>query len=69
MNEDNSVTLHQLLKKQMQNLHGDAHKIPYVINFLKNNFPVESYVGHLRALAIIYGTLEYQLFNVKHPEN
>ena len=58
---DNNKTLHQLLKEQTVDLHIQAHKIPYVTNFLNNNISLISYIGHLRALAIIYGTLENQL--------
>jgi heme oxygenase len=58
---DNSITLHQQLKNQTVELHKQAQKVPYVAHFLKNNFPLLSYIGHLRGLAIIYGTLENQL--------
>jgi heme oxygenase len=68
MNSENIDTLHQLLKKQTIELHNQAHKIPYIVNFLKNNFLLISYIGHLRALAIIYGTLEYQLSNLENQE-
>ena len=61
-------TLHQQLKNQTMDLHEKAHQIPYISNLLKNNVPLESYVGHLRALAIIYGTLEYQLSTSKQTE-
>lgn len=68
MNSENQNTLHQLLKNQTIELHNKAHKIPYVVNFLKNNFSIISYIGHLRALAIIYGTLENQLSNLEKLE-
>lgn len=49
-------------------LHEKAHEIPYIINLLENNIPKISYIGHIRALAIIYGTLENQLFNIEIKE-
>ena len=58
---ENSETLHQSLKKQTVDLHEKAHQIPYISNLLKGSIPLESYIGHLRAAAIIYGTLEQQL--------
>ena len=65
---ENSDTLHQLLKRQTMGLHEKAHQIPYIANILKNTVPIESYVGHLRAFAIIYGTLEHQLSTLNQPE-
>lgn len=68
MNTENKYLLHQSLKKQTMELHAKAHEIPYIVNFMKNNIPMISYIGHLRALAIIYGTLENQLFNIENQE-
>lgn len=68
MNTEKPDTLHQLLKKQMIGLHEKAHQIPYIINLLNNNIHLESFVGHLRALAIIYGTLERQLTTTQNVE-
>jgi len=65
---ENFETLHQVLKRQTMDLHEKAHQIPYISNLLKNNVQMESYVGHLRALAIVYGTLESQLSKLKQPE-
>jgi heme oxygenase len=67
MNED-TETLHQTLKKQTIELHDKAHKIPYIKNFMKSTISLESYVGHLRAIAILYGSLEYQLSQLKNQE-
>jgi heme oxygenase len=60
--------LHQMLRKQTMDLHEKGHQVPYIANLLKNKILLESYVGHLRALAIIYGTLEQQLSTSKQPE-
>jgi heme oxygenase len=64
---ENSETLHQALKKQTTGLHEKGHQVPYIANLLKSTISVESYVGHLRAFAIIYGTLEHQLLELKQP--
>ena len=61
-------TLHQSLKNQTMDLHEKAHSIPYIKNLLNNDIQLESYIGHLRTFAIIYGTLEHQLSVSKHPE-
>lgn len=63
-----SKTLHESLKVQTLELHKKAYQIPYVENFMHNKLQIESYVGHLRAFAIIYGTLEYQMVNYRGPE-
>ena len=68
MTTGNSETLHRLLKKQTSDLHEKAHQIAYISSLLKNDIPLESYVGHLRAFAIIYGTLEHQISTTKHSE-
>lgn len=60
--------VHQLLKTQTLKLHEKAHSIPYIKNLLNNDIPLESYVGHLRSFAIIYGTLERQLALTKNAE-
>jgi heme oxygenase len=67
MKTENKNLLHQILKKQTTELHAKAHEIPYFINFMKNDIPKISYIGHIRALAIIYGTIENQLFNIETP--
>lgn len=66
MNHQDS--LHQRLKSQTNELHNQAHKIPYIEQVLKSQVPLVSYTGHLRALAIIQGTLEHQLSTLGHPE-
>lgn len=64
---ENIYTLHQSLKRQTMELHEKGHQVPYIANLLKNTISMESYVGHLRALAIVYGTLEQQLSTLNHP--
>lgn len=61
MENSEQFDLHKLIKLKTMELHGKAHEIPYVKNLLKDNVSKESLVGHLRAFAIIYGTLEHHL--------
>lgn len=65
---NNQEILHQSLKSQTMELHEKAHSIPYIKQLLNNDIPLESYVGHLRAFSIIYGTLERQLSLSKNAE-
>jgi heme oxygenase len=62
------TSLHQALKEQSQKLHERAHEIPYIQNLLNDKTQKESYVGHLRTLAIICGTLEHQIYKFEQPE-
>ncbi len=63
---ENQESLHQVLKVQTMEMHEKAHSIPYIKNLLNNDIRLESYIGHLRAFAIIYGTLERQLSISNH---
>lgn len=65
---ENLETLQQLLNKQIMELHEKAQQIPYFSDISKSNLPIECSVGHLRTLAIIYGTLETQLSKLEQPE-
>ncbi|MFO7999112.1 MAG: biliverdin-producing heme oxygenase [Bacteroidales bacterium] len=66
MNHQHS--LHRQLKSQTDRLHDQAHNIPYIEQVLKSQVPLVSYIGQLRALAIIQGTLEHQLSALDQPE-
>ncbi|MFZ4402338.1 MAG: biliverdin-producing heme oxygenase [Bacteroidales bacterium] len=68
MNPKQQNTLHQLLKEHTIELHNKVHRIPYISNLKKNDIQIISYVGHLRALAIIYGTLENQFSMIENQE-
>ncbi|MBP7506996.1 MAG: biliverdin-producing heme oxygenase [Prolixibacteraceae bacterium] len=65
MENSNQFALHKLIKLKTMELHEKAHEIPYIKNLLKDNVQKESLVGHLRAFAIIYGTLEHHLERFK----
>jgi len=53
--------LHLDLKSKIQ-------KSKYYVDLLENNLQPISYISNLRTLAIIYGTLEYQLSKQKQPK-
>jgi hypothetical protein len=65
---NNSASLLSLLQKEVMDLNERSLQIPYVSDLQKKNIPIESSVGHLRSLAIIYGTLENQLSKLDEPE-
>ncbi|MEN9444042.1 MAG: hypothetical protein RIS47_932 [Bacteroidota bacterium] len=56
-----TFSLHEQLKKACSALHQQAHKLPYIQSLLHHELPQISYIGYLRCLAIIYGTVENQL--------
>jgi len=66
MNLENQNTLHKQLKEQTSELHEKAHNVLYISNLLKNEISIISYTGHLRILAIIYGTLENQIIKLEN---
>ena len=65
MSNSNGFSFHKKLKKSIEELHTKTNKIPYINQLMKNDIPLISYIGHLRALAIIYGTLESYIDNYK----
>lgn len=54
-------TLHQEISRQTKSLHSKAHNTIYLGDLLKNKIETICYIAHLRAFAIVYGTLETQL--------
>jgi hypothetical protein len=68
MNMDNIETLHQSLNKQIMNFDEKAHQTQYFHNLHISTLPIESQVGYLRVLAIIYGTLENQFTKLEQPD-
>lgn len=68
MDNKNQKTLHILLKKNLLEFDNKIQNMDYFSKFSSHNLPLISYVGHLRALTIIYGTLEYQIQNAENAE-
>ena len=66
-NLKNMKSLHQELKEQNARPHKRAQTTPYINHLLDNDIVKESYTGHLRTLAIIYGTLEHQIYKSENP--
>lgn len=65
---NNSASLLSLLQKEVVSLNKRSLQFPFISDIEKKDLPIESFVGHLRALAIIYGTLENQLSKLNEPE-
>lgn len=61
MKKTSGNELRDQLRIRTRELHVKAHSVPYIKALLNNDIKLISYVGHLRALAIIHGTLENQL--------
>lgn len=56
-----------LLDEEFETLLEKVYQLPYFKNIQNDSIPIESYIGHLRTMAIVYGTLEHQL--LKHPNH
>jgi hypothetical protein len=50
-----------------RDLHAQLEALPFVVALLEGRLPLESYVGQLRALAILHGVLERALTGLTHP--
>jgi hypothetical protein len=62
------IPLQQELNQLAEALCGEIEEIPYTVAMRKGKLPAESRAGYLRAMAIVYGTLETQLALVKNRE-
>jgi len=56
------------LKTATRSLHDALDGLPYFDAVAATRLPMESYVGHLRALAVIHSTLEHDLGASGHPQ-
>jgi hypothetical protein len=63
-----NIHLQQQLNQLSEALFAQIERVPYTKVLRDGKLPVESRAGYLRALAIIYGTLETQLAGVKNQE-
>lgn len=55
------LTLMETLKKAVRDSHGRMEALPFFQALTRDQLPLASYVGQLRALAIIHGALEHEL--------
>lgn len=65
--DERDIPLQQELNQLAEALYGEIEEIPYTEAMRKGKLPAESRAGYLRAMAIVYGTLETQLALVENP--
>lgn len=58
----------ETLKYAIREQHARMEALPFVVALTKGELPLESYVGQLRAMATIQGTLEHELTLLKSGE-
>jgi heme oxygenase len=56
-----TTTLMDSLKQQIRERHLQIERLPYITALTDGSLPLQSYVGQLRAMAVIHGTLEFEL--------
>ena len=54
------------LRTKTQVLHAQIEALPFVEALTSGRLPLESYVGQLRAMAILHGVLEHALTHLTH---
>jgi heme oxygenase len=55
------INLMDTLKEAVRDRHARMEALPFIVALTNGELPLESYVGQLRAMAVIHGTLEYEL--------
>lgn len=63
-----STTLMNSLKEAISQRHARMEALPFVVALTNGQLPLESYVGQLRALAVIQGALEHEFAQIKSGE-
>ncbi len=58
---ENQPTLMDSLKESIKEEHARMEASPFIAALTNGALPLESYVGQLRAMAVIHGTLEHEL--------
>lgn len=62
-----TVALMETLKQVIQERHQKIEELPYITALTNGSLPLQSYVGQLRAMAVIHGTLEHELAQQQLP--
>jgi heme oxygenase len=62
-----NINIMERLKVQTRKLHIMAHELPFFKALFKRELKIDSYVGQLRALAIIHEVLEREMASSDHP--
>jgi heme oxygenase len=68
MNQTDRATLMDSLKEAIAEQHARMEALPFIAALTNHQLPLESYVGQLRALAVIHGTLEHELAQATSAE-
>ena len=68
MNKSHDITLVDSLKEAISERHARMAALPYIVALTNGQLPLESYVGQLRALALIHGTLEHEFARITSGE-
>ncbi len=55
------------LREATREAHGQLETLPYFRALFQGGLPLESYVGHLRSLAVLHGALERELAKAEDP--
>lgn len=56
-----TVPLMETLKQAISEQHRQIEELPYITALTNGSLPLQSYVGQLRAMAVIHGALEHEL--------
>lgn len=62
-----AVPLMETLKQAISEQHRQIEELPYITALTNGSLPLQSYVGQLRAMAVIHGTLEHELAQQQLP--
>ena len=68
MNSSFHRTLTDSLKEAIRERHARMEALPFIAALTRGQLPLESYVGQLRAMAVIQGTLEHELAQINSGE-
>lgn len=68
MNKSGQTNLMDSLKDSIKDCHSRMEALPFIAALTDGRLPLESYVGQLRAMAVIHGTLEHELAQVTGAE-
>lgn len=60
MNQTDGTTLMSFLREAVRERHARMESLPFVAALTSGTLPLESYVGQLRAMAVIQATLEHE---------
>jgi heme oxygenase len=68
MNQVNYATLMDSLKVAISEQHARMEVLPFIAELTNGQLPLESYVGQLRAMAVIQSTLDHELAQINSSE-